>query len=177
MSEEDNPQPTIAPSTPVPLAERIRPAWLCITAPEHANRGVSEKDTPDLTAEQIAEAKAEDLRRQTVRALKKQAIQEERERNKSRNKLADKAAREAVSRARQEAVSRARQEARKAKNAPTIGESILAFRTLHHLTRVALATLIGCSPQSVTNWEHDRNVPPHSIIEKIAELDKATGYQ
>ena len=136
MSEEDNPQPTIAPSTPVPLAERIRPAWLCITAPEHANRGVSEKDTPDLTAEQIAE---------------------------------DEAAREAV--------SRARQEARKAKNAPTIGESILAFRTLHHLTRVALATLIGCSPQSITNWEHDRNVPPHSIIEKIAELDKATGYQ
>ena len=165
----DKPQPTIAPSTPVPLAERIRPAWFCITAPEHANRGVSEKDTPDLTAEQIAEAEAEDLRRQTVRALKKQAIQEERERNKLRNKLADKAAREAV--------SRARQEARKAKNAPTVGESILAFRTLHYLTRVALAKLIGCSPQSVTNWEHRKSFPSRRMIEKIAELDKATGYQ
>ena len=165
----DIPQPTIAPSTPVPLDERNRPAWLCITAPEHANRGISEKEIPDLTAEQIAEAEAEDLRRQTVRALKKQAIQEERERNKLRNKLADKAAREAV--------SRARQEARKAKNAPTIGESILAFRTLHHLTRVALARLIGCSPQSIANWEHGKCTPHRAIIEKIAELDKATGYQ
>jgi DNA-binding transcriptional regulator YiaG len=166
----DIPQPTIAPSTPIPLAERIRPAWLCITAPEHTNRGVSEKDTPDLTPEQIAEAEAEDLRRQTVRALKKQAIQDERERNKLRNKLADKAAREAI--------SRARQDARKAKDhAPTIGESILAFRTLHHLSRDGLAKLIGCAPQSITNWEHDRNVPRKAIIEKIAELDKATGYQ
>ena len=135
--------PTIAPSSPISLAERNRPAWLCITAPEHANRGVSEKDTPDLTAEQIAEAEAEDLRRQTVR----------------------------------EAISRARQEARKAKNIPTIGESILAFRALHHLTRVALARLIGCTGQSIANWEHGKCTPHRSIIEKIAELDKATGYQ
>jgi len=166
----DKPQPIIAPGSAIPLSERIRPAWLCITAPEHSQRGISEKDTPDLTPEQIAEAEAEELRRQTVRAWKKQAIQEERERNKLRNKLADKAAREAV--------SRARQEARKAKdNEPTTGESIHNFRTLHKLSRVALAKLIGCSPQSVTNWEHNRNIPHRSIIEKIAELDKATGYQ
>ena len=51
--------PTIEPSAPVPLVERVRPAWLCITAPEHSQRGVSEKDTPDLTPEQIEEAEAE----------------------------------------------------------------------------------------------------------------------
>ena len=162
--------PTIEPSAPVPLVERIRPAWLCITAPEHSQRGISEKDLPDLTPEQIAEAEAEDLRRETMRALKKRALQEERERNKLKNKLARDAEREAV--------SQARQTAREAKeHVPTLGESIRAFRELHHLSRIVLANLIGCTTQSITNWEHERNTPRKGIIEKIAALDKATGYQ
>ena len=135
--------PTIPPGSPVPLAERVRPAWLCITAPEHANRGVSEKDLPDLTPEQIAEAEAEDLRREDIR----------------------------------EAISRAKQAARLSKHEPTFGESIRAFRELHHLSRIGLSRLLGCTYQSVVNWEHEKCIPYRANIEKIAELDKATGYQ
>ena len=165
-----NYQPIIAPSSPVPLAERVRPAWLCIDSPEHADRGVSEKDLPDLTPEQVEEAEAEDLRRETIRALKRKAVREERE----RVKLANKAARDIE----REAVSRARQAARKAEEpAPTVGESIRAFRELHHLSRIGLSRLLGCTYQSVVNWEHEKCIPRRANIEKIAELDKATGYQ
>jgi DNA-binding transcriptional regulator YiaG len=156
---------TIAPSSPVPLAERIRPAWLCITAPEHSQRGISEKDAPDLTPEQIAEAEAEDLRRGTIRALKKQAEAEKRE--------IAKAERQAARDAERAALSRARQIARSAEaHVPTLGESIYAYRILHNLKQEELAERLGCSAPTIGNWEHNLNMPRKGMIEKIAAFLK-----
>lgn len=162
--------PTIAPSSPVSMADRIRPAWLCITAPEHAERGISEKDIPDLTSEQIAEAEAEELRRETTKALKKQALQDERERIKAAKKRTNDAAREVI--------SRATQDARKAKeHIPTIGEYIHNFRVMHKLSKNALAKLLHCSEPSIGNWERGKCIPRMAIMERLAELDKTIGYQ
>lgn len=160
----DKPQPIIAPSSPVPLAERIRPAWLCITAPEHADRGISEKELPDLTYEQIIEAEAEEVRLETIRALKKQALAEERERAKEAKKAANDAAREAV--------SRARQAARLGKHEPTLGESIRVFRSAHNLTQNEFGAKLGYTRQSIKNWEMDLYKPYPKTLEKIMDFMK-----
>ena len=98
------------------------------------------------------------------------AIQDERERIKEEKKRANDQAREAV--------SKARQEARTAeKHILTIGESIYNFRISHRLNQSQCAKLLGCSAPSIGNWEHDKNTPRKAIIEKISELEKATGYQ
>ena len=144
----DSPQPIIAPSTPVALAERVRPAWLCIDSPEHCRSGISEKEVPDLTDAEIAEAEAEELRRSTIRLLKINMEHEEKEATARRKQREYADARHALSRKRQ---SDHRQE--------KIAEILHRIRDARHIPRKVLAKELGCSMQSIANWETGRFDP------------------
>jgi DNA-binding transcriptional regulator YiaG len=155
----DRPQPIIAPSSAVPLTERIRPAWLCIDSPEHCRSGISEKEVPELTDAEITEAEAEELRRSTIRLLKINAEREEKEaaRRQKQREYAD--ARHAISQKRQ-ADRREEQ----------IAEILHRIRDARHIPRKVLAKELGCSMQSIANWETGRFGPTLKMQAKILAL-------
>jgi DNA-binding XRE family transcriptional regulator len=158
-------QPTIAPGSPVPLAERNRPAWLCITAPEYSHRGIPDKETLDLTPEQIAEAEAEEARAEALRAAKRKGKLEERERLSAARRLEDVA--------RREKISRERQLARRTKDtgqAKAISESLKTYRMTHDLNQLGLAKLLGCTSQSIGKWEHGKSFPRPQMLKKISAI-------
>ena len=155
----DCPQPIIAPSSAVPLAERIRPAWLCIDSPEHCRSGISEKEIPELTPEQIAEAEAEDLRRETARILRKELEHEEREKIAAQKKREYNNARYAISKKRQDQY-----------RAERISEVLHRIRDARHIPRKVLAKELGCSAQSIANWETGRFDPAARMKARIMAL-------
>jgi DNA-binding XRE family transcriptional regulator len=155
----DSPQPIIAPSSSVPLSERIRPAWLCIDSPEHCRSGISEKEVPELTDAEIAEAEAEELRRSTIRLLKINMEREEKEQAKWAEQRERNEARHAISKKRQS-------DYREAK----FSEILQNIREARKLSRVKLAKELECSAQSIANWETGRFGPTLKMQAKILAL-------
>lgn len=52
----------------------------------------------------------------------------------------------------------------------TIGETIVRLRRKQGLTQEALSALIGVSPQSVSKWENNANMPDISLLPLLADI-------
>jgi DNA-binding XRE family transcriptional regulator len=140
-----------------------RPAWLCIDSPEHCRSGISEKDTPDLTAEQIAEAEAEDLRRQVATQLRKDIEREKHIASTEERKKMECKTRGELSKMRQ--YERRNNEARQ-----RFAGLIRGIKKKHDWRCLDVANALGCSLQSIVNWETGRHSPGKKIQAKILAL-------
>jgi len=155
----DCPQPIIAPSTSVPLCERIRPAWLCIDSPEHCRSGISEKDIPELSEAEIAEAEAEELRRETAEAIRKEIDRDKRDEEAAQRRREYQNARYEISRKRQ-----------REKHCEKIVEILHGIRDKRRISRRSLAKELDCSAQSIANWECGRFAPSLKIQARILAM-------
>lgn len=165
-------QPIIVPSENIKelkargLPLPARPAWLCIDSPEHCRSGISEKEIPDLKPAQIEEAEAEDLRRQTISLLKaNQALEEKRQAKVEADE------RHKVYERQKHLISKNRQKAKRQKDViERYSALIIRIREQRKLTQGQLAKALGCSNQSVLNWEKARFAPRPNIQERILAM-------
>ena len=143
-----------------------RPAWLCIDAPEHCRSGISEKEIPDLTPAQIAEAEAEDLRRNTICLIKANQVLEA----KHQAKLARQENIRKAQRDRYAAWKEKQGIIRKSELAKEYAAILRHIREVREISRPELAKRLQCSTQSIANWECGRFAPRPNIQERILAM-------
>ncbi len=51
-----------------------------------------------------------------------------------------------------------------------VGERIRKGRQMNGLTQSQLASKLGCSINTISRWEHDRNLPSKKDMEKISSI-------
>ena len=112
-----------------------------------------------MTDAEIAEAEAEELRRSTIRLLKINMEREAKEQAKWAEQRERNEARHALSQKRQ---ADHRQE--------QIAEILHRIREARKIPRKVLAKELGCSMQSIANWETGRFWPTLKIQAKILAL-------
>ena len=159
IAPQDNKKDLLARGLPIPA----RPAWLCIDAPEHCRSGISEKEIPELSAEQIAEAEAEDLRRQVAAQLRKDIERAKQIALMAERKRAELKARDELSKLRQ--YERRNNEARQ-----RFSGLIREIKKARGWKCKDIAKALGCSLQSIINWETGRYSPGRKAQAKILAL-------
>lgn len=159
IDPQQNKKDLLARGLPLPA----RPAWLCIDSPEHCRSGISEKEIPELSPEQVAEAEAEDLRRQVAAQLRKDLERAKQLAIMSERKKAERKARDNLSKLRQ--YERRNNEARQ-----RFAGLIREIKKAHEWKCHDVAKALGCSLQSIVNWETGRYSPGKKAQAKILAL-------
>ena len=59
----------------------------------------------------------------------------------------------------------------------TLQDNLRLLRLMHYLNYIELARKIGCSPNTISNWENGVGSPKQSAVEKLCDIYKITPNQ